>query len=260
MTKNTKAQIAVILGNGIFGFSFLFSKLALQITIPSVLIAVRFLTAFIVLNGIVYTSSAFAGAIIAVIPIAGLILDVLIIHSKVSRRQILCAVASVLGVVITTLAAQDMESSALGLAMLMVAVIAGAMFYVFSKKSANDYNALERTYVMFGIGSAVYAVLALVQCYGNYDRYVVKAFQSATFWSAIIYLAVVSSVLAFLLLNYGSNYISVSQATLFANFTTVISIFAGVIVLKESFSLKQMIGAVIILVSVYFASDVHKEM
>lgn len=35
-------------------------------------------------------------------------------------------------------------------------------------------------------------------------------------------LAIVSSVIAFLLLNFGSNYISVSKATLMANTTTVI--------------------------------------
>lgn len=299
MTTKTKAILAVIIGNGIFGFSFLFSKLALQITIPSVLIAVRFLVAFFVLNiivilgkgrksfsfslkgkspknvlllalfqpvmyfiaenyGIVYTSSAFAGVIIAVIPIAGLIFDVWLMHAKVSRKQILCSVGSVLGVVITTIGAQNMESSLKGLALLLIAVIAGAMFYVFSKKSADEYNPLERTYVMFGVGSLVYMILALVQCYGRYDEYIVTAVTSRTFWIAILYLAVVSSVIAFLLLNFGTNHVSVSQASLFANFTTVISILAGVLVLKEAFSVAQVVGALVIIISVYVASVTEK--
>ncbi len=53
MNTNKKALIAIILGNTIFGFSFLFSKTALQLTIPSVLIATRFTVAFLVLNLIV---------------------------------------------------------------------------------------------------------------------------------------------------------------------------------------------------------------
>ena len=53
MSTRTKAILAVICGNTIFGFSFIFSKMALQITVPSVLIAVRFLAAFVVLNLIV---------------------------------------------------------------------------------------------------------------------------------------------------------------------------------------------------------------
>ena len=141
MNAHAKAIIAVIIGNTIFGFSFIFSKMALQITLPSVLIAVRFVAAFIALNlivligraikvsdghggsrplvqfslrgkplrniillalfqpilyflcesyGIVYTSAAFAGTIIAVIPIAGIVFDVLIMRSKVRLRQIIC--------------------------------------------------------------------------------------------------------------------------------------------------------------------------
>ncbi len=301
MNRKTQALAAVIAGNGIFGFSFLFSKLALQITIPSVLIATRFTVAFVVLNvivlvgrlikksdgtplvpfslkgkpvkqilllalfqpviyfiaenyGIVYTSSAFAGIIIAVIPIAGIILDVLFMHAKVTLRQVLCAVASVAGVAVTTLGATGMNSSVTGLVLLLVAVAAGAMFYVFSKKSAPYYSPLERTYVMFGVGTVVYLLLAALQCYGHYDELVVTAFAEPVFWGAILYLAVVSSVIAFLLLNFGSNYVSVSQATIFANFTTVISILAGVLVLHEAFTWQQGLGAAIILTSVYLAS------
>ena len=140
--KNTHAKAlgAVILGNTIFGFSFIFSKMALQVTLPSVMIAVRFVMAFITLNlivifgrmikvsdgqggkkplvsfslkskplryiillalfqpilyflcesyGIVFTSSSFAGTIIAIIPIAGIVFDVLIMHSNVRLRQII---------------------------------------------------------------------------------------------------------------------------------------------------------------------------
>lgn len=301
MKKKTQAVIAVILGNCIFGFSFLFSKLALMITIPSVLIAVRFTLAFFVLNlivligtkikkedgnawitfrlsnkpkkdilllalfqpviyfiaenyGIVYTSSAFAGIIIAVIPLAGIVFDVLLMHAKTDIRQILCALFSVIGVAITTIGARNMNSSVKGLLVLLIAVVAGALFYVFSKKAGEHYNPLERTYVMFGIGSAFYVFLAAVQCFGRYEELVLDALRQPVFWGSILYLAVVSSVVAFLLLNFGSSYVSVSQASLFANLTTVISTIAGVAILHETFNLQQGIGAVIILASVYVSS------
>lgn len=301
MATRTKALIAVIIGNSIFGFSFLFSKVALQITVPSVLLAVRFFTAFVVLNlmvvigktirkkngeplmkfalkgkpvkyvlllalfqpviyfvaesyGIKFTSSAFAGTIIAVIPIMGLIFDVLIMHVKVSYKQVLCAIASVVGVIITTLGAEGMKSSVLGVIMLMIAVFAGALFYVFSKKSGEYFNPLERTYVMFGVGSFVYICIALVECAGNYSEMIVEAIMMPQFWGCIIYLAVASSVIAFMVLNYGSSHVSVSEASLFANLTTVISIVAGIIVLHETFTMQQVIGAVIIIASVYISS------
>jgi drug/metabolite transporter (DMT)-like permease len=74
------------------------------------------------------------------------------------------------------------------------------------------------------------------------------------FWGCIIYLAVASSVIAFMVLNYGSSHVSVSEASLFANLTTVISIVAGVIVLHETFTMQQVIGAVINIASVYISS------
>ncbi len=305
MTTRAKALLAVITGNTIFGFSFIFSKMALQITVPSVLIAVRFLTAFLVLNlvvlvgrkirvpaskgptrplvefslrgkplryvlllalfqpilyflcesyGIVYTSSSFAGTIIAVIPVAGIVFDVAIMHSKVRLRQIICAVLSAVGVAITTIGAEGMKSSVIGLLILLGAVAAGALFYVFSKKSGDHYNALEQTYVMFALGSIVYVVFALVQCRGQYQELIFDALAQPVFLIAVLYLAVLSSVAAFIALNWGTVRVTVSEASIFANLTTVISIAAGVVFLHESFSLFQIVGAAVIIGSVYVAS------
>lgn len=301
MTDSKKAILAVALGNSIFGFSFLFSKIALDHAIPSLMVAMRFMTAFVVMNiivcagtlikkqngeplirfslrgkplkyvlllalfqpilyfigesyGIKLTSSAFSGTIIAVIPIMGVVFDVLIMHMKVSKKQIICAVASVIGVIITTLGAQDMHYSAVGIVMLFLAVVAGSLFYVFSKKAAEHYSPLECTYVMFACASAFFVTFAAVQCAGNYRAMILPALSSGEFWIAIIYLAVFSSVVAFMLLNYGNSYISVSKASIFVNLTTVISIVAGVVLLNESFSVQQVVGAVIIIISVYISS------
>jgi len=301
MSNRTKALLAVITGNTIFGFSFLFSKVALQMTVPSVLLAVRFTTAFVVLNliafvgrnikkkdgkplvefslkgkplkyvlllalfqpiiyflgesyGIEYTSSAFAGTIIAVIPIMGIVFDVLIMKAGVTVKQVICAVVSVIGVAVTTLGAEGMKSSLIGVLFLLVAVVAGALFYVFSKKSGEHFNALERTHVMFAAGSLSYILVALIQCAGEYETLILQPVSSGNFWICILYLAVMSSVVAFIALNYGSSGVSVTEASLFANLTTVISIVAGVVVLGESFSIQQIIGAVMIIGSVYLAN------
>ena len=305
MDSKKKALLAVIGGNSIFGFSFIFSKMALLKTIPSVLIAIRFLIAFFVLNlvvlvgknikrkdetgeerplldfslrgkpvrdivilslfqpvlyficenyGIVYTSSSFAGTIIAVIPVAGVMFDVMLMHSKVSMKQILCAVFSAVGVAITTVGAEGMKSSFIGLLLLLGAVAGGSLFYVYSKKSGEHFSAIERTYVMFLIGSVFYAVLALVQAYGAYGRLIFEPLADSEFIISVLYLSVFSSVFAFLLLNYGASGVSVSEGAMFANLSTVISIAAGVIFLGESFNLFQVAGAVVILISVYIAS------
>ena len=63
-----------------------------------------------------------------------------------------------------------------------------------------------------------------------------------------------SSVGAFLLINYSLNHISAGRTLIFSNFTTVISILAGIFILGEQFSLMQLLGIVIITVSVFGVS------
>jgi drug/metabolite transporter (DMT)-like permease len=46
-------------------------------------------------------------------------------------------------------------------------------------------------------------------------------------------------------------YLDVAKASIFANITTMISILAGVLILKESFGIYQVIGSIIIIASVY---------
>ena len=297
MSTRSKALLAVITGNTIFGFSFLFSKLALQVAHPSVLLAVRFFCAFLVLNvlvligrafnvkalsfslkgkplkyilllaifqpvlyflcetyGIVYTSSAYAGTIIAVVPLAGVIFDILILHADVGRKQVICALLSIVGVVITSIGAEGMKSSFLGTLILLGAVVSGALFYVFSQKSGEDFNPLEQTYVMFAAGTVVYGIYAMIQCGGDFDTQILGALMLPRFYIGISYLSVLSSVVAFMCLNYGTARITVSEASIFANLTTVISILAGVIILGEIFTLQQIIGAAIILIAVYLSS------
>lgn len=300
MTIKKWALLAVLGGNLIFGFSFLFSSLALKAAVPAVVIAIRFSAAFVTLNlivlvgriirrkdgspliafslkgkpvrdvillsicqpivyficenyGIVYTSSSFAGIIIATAPFFGIMWDVLLLHEKLGKRSIICAALSLAGVTLTTVGSSDIHGSVIGAIFLVVAIVVGTLFAYFAKKAAPWYNPLERTYVMFGLGAAFYIVVAAVQCHGKYAEMILPAVKDSTFWISILYLAVLSSVVAFLLLNFGNSYMSIGTLNLFANFTTVISIIAGVVILKEPFSVMQVVGSVVILSSVYLS-------
>ncbi len=302
MKLHTKSLMAVAFGNIIWGFSFLFSRIALDMTLPSVLVAYRFAGAFIMMNiivivggmirkedgsrlvefslkgkplkdvlllalfqpilyffcetyGIYYTSSSFSGTIIAVIPIVGVVVDRVVMGNSIRPIQITCAVASVIGVIITTLGAEGMKSSLIGILFLLSAVLSSSLFYVFSKKSGEHYSAIERTYVMFLLGFIAFAGFALVQCRGNYAELLLAPASDGKFMLSILYLSVFASVVAFVCQNWGNDNVNVSESTLFANVTTVVSIFAGVIFLHESFTVQQIIGAAIIIASVYIAES-----
>lgn len=288
-TKNEKlALLFSFLGYAIFGFSFIFSKEALRIATPFVLLAARFTVAFLIMNGLVLTgkfkvnlkgksiklllllgivqpvvyficenygiqllSTSFVGTIIALMPVSSLVLSVILLREKVRLFQVACAVVSVAGVFFTTLGQAAGSFSWIGFVLLLVAVLAASMFNVLSKKISEEFTAFERTYVMFALGCVTFITIALIQSWDNIPQMILAPMSDAGFWLPVVYLAAVSSVGAFLMINYAMTYLDVAKASIFGNITTIISILAGVLILQESFSVYQAIGSIIIIASVY---------
>jgi len=288
MKTITKATIAALLGYSIFGFSFLFSKIALDMTTPFVLLSARFITAFLVLNlilltgkikinlkgkpikmlllmglvqpviyficetyGISMTSSSFSGIMIGLAPIMGLIFGVLLLKEKCTAFQIVCTVTSVIGVALTTTG--GVTFSLPGFILLLIAVISSAIFTVISRKVSAEFSPFERTYVMFALGSVVFTGIGLIELKGNFSLLTLP-FTSPTFWGCVLYLAVVSSVCAFLFINYALNHLSAGRTLIFSNFTTVISVLAGIFIMKDAFTTIQIIGMIVITLSVFGVS------
>lgn len=289
MNKRTKAYLAVILGNIIFGFSFMASKIALSYTSPEVFLAIRFALSFLVLSlmalfglgklkfrgknivpllllglcqpgiyflcenyGIQNASTSFAGIMIGLIPVVALILAAFFNKEPLSGKKILLSCLSVAGIVVLSVTEQSEGSvNLVGILCLFGAVLAGAMFNVITRKSAKQFTALERTYVMFAFGTVMYTGIALFKTKGHLIAEVMPLFSHKDFNVALIYLSVLSSVLAFLCLNYAAEELLAQQTASFANLTTVISVLAGVLILKESFSIWHGVGIVMVLISIY---------
>ena len=293
--KRTLSLVFALLAAVIFGMSFMFSKLALEVAKPTVLLAFRFITAFAAMSlvigvnalvgklrcrplfafslkgliqpglyffcenyGILYTSSAVAGTIIAVVPIACILMDVLVLHEKVTRRQVVCAVLCIVGVAFIYMGGET-HISALGLVFLLMTVGCDAVYYTLSHKAAERFTPFEVTYVMFTVGMLFFIPSALIQGAGHMAETFLPAMQSGSFWGAVVYLGLVSSVVAYFLLNFANANLTVSETSLFSNVTTVVSVLAGVVLLREPFGIWQIIGVVVILVCVYAANTTPKK-
>lgn len=280
-------MLMALAGNTIFGFSFMFSKLALNAAEPPVLLAIRFLCAFAALNilwltgiirldfkgkdlkdlfllglfqpvtyficetyGIKYTSSSFAGILIALIPIAGIILAMLILKEKPTRAQLLFSVLSVAGVLVIGAGDKVGAASLKGVLFLLGAVFSGAMFSVQSSRLSDRFSAFERTYVMFAIGAVVFTAIALFRTWGQAELWITPI-TTGQFWISIAYLSCISSVGAFALLNKALDGLDVTHSLVFANVTTVVSVLTGVIVLHEVIAPLQIAGIIMVLLGVY---------
>lgn len=294
-TRRRLGIAAAAVGNSIFGFSFMFSRMALSVATPYVMLMYRFAAAFLVLGliglwakrtgqqgwlrfrlrprqaapllllgitqpvlyflcesyGISLTNATVSGVIIALVPIAALGAGALLLGEKPALAQIGFALLSIAGVVLMTLqqtAQGDVQP--LGVLLLLGAVASAVAFNLLSRKQSARYSVLERTVVMMLVGAVTFTGLALWENAGQWHR-LVQPLGSPVFLGAAVYLSLLSSVVAFLMLNYANTELPVAQSTVFCNLTTVISLLAGVVFLGEPFSIVSLLAAVIIVIGVW---------
>lgn len=293
MNKRIISIGLLVLANTIFGFSFLFTKTALNYAQPLVLVAERFVLAFIVLNlmlltgkfklnlknkpifklvimglvqpvlyfvfetyGLKLCSSSYAGILIGLVPIFGLVLGKIMLDQDIKKIQVLFVAISIIGVILTSLGG-DMSASLLGTILLLLAVFSGTFYTVLSSEISNEFSPFERTYVMFLLGSVCFMMTALISTKLNLDLFI-KPFGNLTYVGSLLYLGVISSVLAFFSINYALSYVEVYINGILANFATLVSVLAGVLIMHDAFSFKQVIGIIFILVSVIGVSFSQK--
>ena len=299
--SNTVGVICAVMAYVIFGFSYIFTKDALVLTTPFVLIAVRFVFAFLIINVLVLFKavkinlkgkkmlpvlalglvqpvgyficetlsvnmlpSSMVGIMLAICPVLTIIAGGYFLGEKVKSIQVMLAVVSVVGVGITTIGSEGTGYPIVGIVLAMLAVLSGVAFNILSRKTSGTFTAWERTYVMFAMGTATFTVLALATTVGQFNELVLTPMMNANFWVDIVYLGGISSCLAFYLLNTAMTHLPVGKVTIFTNLTSVISILAGVIFLKEAFGKFQIMGSVLVIVSVclvmYLQSKNNEEM
>ncbi len=296
------ATLAALIGNSIFGFSFMFSRMALGITSPFVMLMYRFILAAALLGviariaskrgdrrvengeihwlrfslrgrpvapllvlglvqpvayflcesyGISMTNATFSGVIIALVPIVALVAGALVLREIPSRAQVLWSLVSIGGVVLMTLQ-QSAEGAIrpLGVVMLFGAVVSGVTFNILSRRLSAQFSALERTTVMMAVAAVIFTALAVTECRGDWVR-LIAPLESGTFLASMVYLSVLSSIMAFLFINFASNTLPVAKTTAFCNLTTAISMFAGVVFLHEPFGVLSLAASVMIILGVW---------
>ncbi len=289
MSNTLKATAAGLLGYGIYGFSFLFAKVALNVAHPDVLLSVRFIIAFLVLNlflltkkfrislkgksvmkllamglvqpviyficearGIAMTSTSFSGIIIGLSPVVGIIFGFIFLKEKYSLFQIVCTVMSVAGVILTTTSSSG-GFSIVGCLLLLISVVSTTAFSALSRNISDEFSPFERSYVMTGMGAVAFTLTALISTKGNLTLWT-EPLTNPQFTGSVLYLALISSVGAFMLINYALNYLSIGHTLIFSNFTTVISVLLGFLIMKDSFTPLQLTGIIIIILSVFGVS------
>lgn len=300
MTKNkTKAGIlCALFANIIFGFSFLFSKTALSVSTPLVILAARFTIAFLFLNilcflgvfkinfkslfksptlllmglaqpflyfifelyGLSLVSSAVSGVIIALVPVAVMLYSNLALKEKATPLQWLFTMISIIGVSAISISSNNGEKTyTFGILLLLGAVVCAAAFNLLSRKKSSTYSPFERTYVMFFIGFIGFNATAIISLKQNFLPILKQSLCQGEFIISIIYLAIISSVLAFLLYNFATSNISAVMASSFSNIIPIVTVVAGLFILKEDLKILDILFCALIILGVWGVNKFTKE-
>ncbi|ACL69618.1 DMT family transporter [Halothermothrix orenii] len=273
----------------IFGFSFMFTKEALDIISPFQLLGYRFATAALVLTllyvtglikinlkgkklgllftlaliqpvlyfvfetlGIHLTTSSEAGLMISLIPVVVAILASIFLKEKPNRVQLFFIILSVVGVafIMVMKGALSVEKNYFGIFLLLGAVSMAGIYNILSRKLSLNFKPVEITFVMMWFGAIFFNIISFWQIRGNWKIYFGIILRPHVLTS-VMYLGILSSVVAFFLVNFTLSRIQSFQSAVFSNLTTVISVMAGIIFRNEPFYWFQIIGAVMIITGVW---------
>ena len=202
--------------------------------------------------GLEYATTSQAGIIFALVPVLTLLGGALFLKEKTSIKQKIGIIVSVAGVIYLFTGNSQAESGNLkGTALLLLSVTAMVVYYMIGKKLLQRHDSMLLTAIMIVVGFVIFNGLSLGRhlYYGTIAEYVSPLLHSR-FLISIIYLGVLSSVLTSFFSNYALVHISTTQISVFNNLIPIVTILAGVFLLNESLSIRQIVGGIAVLLGV----------
>jgi drug/metabolite transporter (DMT)-like permease len=202
--------------------------------------------------GLSYTSIAHSAIIVGLGPIYALILAILFGVEKASARKIIGMTIALAGVIIMTGGPRAAQRSAthLGDAITFTGSLSFALYAVLSKRVAARYNTLTMTTWSSLFGALLVAPLAIRQAreLGPLANWFAIPWQG---WAGLLFMAVFSSVLAYLIYFWLLRYLEVTQLSSFSYLIPPSATVLGIIFLGERGSWIELLGGALALAGVY---------
>lgn len=198
--------------------------------------------------GVSMTSSSNSALIVASFPAVTTLLEFFIYHSKPNVKKVLGIILAIIGVAVLTQINVDGNSkSMLGNIILIGAGIVWAFYNFITRDLTNKYSAMTLTYYQMLAGFIFFLPFVIIE--GKTWR-----MPTITSASALIYLSVGCSIVAFLLYNLGLRKLSASISVSLMNLVPVLGLIFSILILHESVSTIQILGGVIVIIGVILSS------
>ena len=272
----------------IYGSTFLFADRLLQSTSVSDVLALRFLlcavlfgvlTAFGVIRisykgkklrwllacalfepilyfiletyGLRGISTSLAGILAAVNPIMIAVLETVFLGEKTSPLQKLLLGVGIAGVLLATVpnTAPGGVNTVWGILLMLGAQLAGCLFCISSRKTSEEFSAMEITFATTMVGALVFNGISLAEHWaaGTVSRYFAPLLRPDNLL-CFLFLSVVSSFAATVMNNYALSKIQASALASMGGIATITAIVLGFAVNHEIIHWYQLVGALLILI------------
>lgn len=201
--------------------------------------------------GIARTSASAAAILIGAIPVFTVVLNHFTLREPTGARQWLGIGLSFTGIIALVLTAGSVSGgSLLGDLLVLAASLSAAAYGLLARRTMVGRSALYVTTWQNLFGALFMAPLAALEAAIAGVRQ-----PTAPAVGGVLFLTLVCSVSAFLLLNYAFRFLSAGRVSVFINLTPVVAVAAAYVLLGERFTAGQALAAAVVVAGVWLANS-----
>lgn len=206
---------------------------------------------FFFLVGISLSTSSNSGVMYAMTPMIAYLISIKMKKEKFGYAKMLTILLTIVGIIIifweSLMQSLSQQSSLfLGNILLFFAVSSWAVYVTLSVRMIEKYGALKTSTIAFTFGMILYIPVFIADIHN-------LSFDKLTFVGVLgfIHLSVLVAFLSYFMYNYSAKFIKISTLTTLTNTSPILTIVLSYFLLKETFSVYFIIGAVITLTGVF---------
>ncbi len=204
--------------------------------------------------GLRFTSITHSAIIVGMGPIYALILAVLFRLESATLRKVLGMTVALLGVMLLATARDSAQHwpTLLGDFITFIGSLGFAFYAVLGKRVASRYDALSMTTYNFLFGALFVLPIAIYRAIALGPHWLTLPSPA---WAALLYMALFSSSLAYLLYFWLLRYLEVTQLAAYNYLLPVSASLLGILLLNERGSWPELLGGALALAGVYFVES-----
>lgn len=284
--RSALAIICAALGNIIWGFSFLFTTVGLNTTAPDILLAHRFVISTLLMlipvfmgkikisfkgkhlgpvallllfqlsyywmesYAVLHTNSTISGLVLAVVPVVTIGTGIVFLKEYPTKRQAFFCLMPVTGIILMTISGKELGViTPIGVLFLLLTLLSSAFYKTVNRKVSEEFSPYERTFMVLAISAIVFTITGLRSAGWDVGAFVAPL-AKPKYLGSVLCLSVLCSIAANLLVNYAVSHMSVFKVSSFGALSTLCTMVAGIVFLKEPVSWELLLGAALILVGI----------